>query len=66
MTTSETSGRLRSGLGEHLVVLLIVAAVIVGAITFLSALEAEAHRTADRAQERVDLPLVIASDKSAP
>ncbi len=61
MTENTTHGRTRSALGEHLVALLIVAIVVLGMLTAYPALAAETKGTATRAQERANLPLVVAS-----
>lgn len=61
VTENNANGRIRSALGEHLVALLIVAIVVVGAVATIPRLEAQTKRTAARAQERVNLPLVVAS-----
>jgi hypothetical protein len=68
MTSSNTHGHMRSVLGEHLIALLVVATVVLGMLTAYSALAAETKGTAARAQERVNMPLVVASqldDQSA-
>jgi hypothetical protein len=62
MTANDTHGRIRSALGEHLIAVLIVAIVVLGVMTAYPALAAETKGTATRAQERADLPLVVASE----
>ena len=61
MTASNTHGRIRSAVGEHLIAVLIVAIVVLGTLTAYPALAAETKVTATRAQERANLPLVVAS-----
>lgn len=61
MTASNTHGRIRSAVGEHLIAVLIVAIVVLGTLTAYPALAAETKGTATRAQERANLPLVVAS-----
>ena len=52
---------MRSILGEHLIAVLVVAIVVLGMLTAYPALAAETKGTAARAQERVNMPLVVAS-----
>lgn len=61
MNTNTSQGRVRSALGEHLVALLVVAVVVLGLLTALPARAAQTKGTASKAQERVNLPLVVAS-----
>jgi hypothetical protein len=61
MTANGMDGRIRSALGEHLVALLIVAIVVLGAVAAIPTIEAQAKGTAAQTQERVNLPLVVAS-----
>jgi Tfp pilus assembly protein PilV len=68
MTANNTYGHVRSALGEHLIALLVIAIVILGLLTAYPALASETRGTAGRAQERVNMPLLIASqldDQSA-
>jgi len=61
MTSNNTHGHMRSILGEHLIAVLVVAIVVLGMLTAYPALAAETKGTAARAQERVNMPLVVAS-----
>jgi hypothetical protein len=61
MTANNTHGHLRSILGEHLIALLVVAILVMGALTAYPALAADTKGTAERAQERVNMPLEVAS-----
>jgi len=68
MTSNNTHGHMRSILGEHLITVLVVAIVVLGMLTAYPALASETKGTAARAQERVNMPLVVASqldDQSA-
>jgi hypothetical protein len=68
MTANTTHGRIRSALGEHLIAVLIAAIVVLGLLTAYPAIAAETKGTAARAQERANMPLVVASqldDQSA-
>jgi len=49
-------------LGEHLIALLVVAILVMGALTAYPALAAETKVTAAQVQERVNMPLVVASE----
>jgi type II secretory pathway component PulJ len=48
-------------MGEHLIALMVVAIVALGLLTAYPALASETKATGARAQERANLPLVIAS-----
>jgi len=61
MAANNTQGRIRSAMGEHLIALMVVAIVVLGLLTAYPALAAETKATGARAQERANLPLVIAS-----
>lgn len=61
MSANTTHGHIRSALGERLVAVLVVAIVVLGILTAYPALAAETQGTAERAQERVNLPLLVAS-----
>lgn len=61
MTSNNTRGHISSILGEHLIALLVVAILVIGALTTYPALAAETKGTAERAQERVNTPLVVAA-----
>lgn len=61
MTSNNTHGHIRSIVGEHLISLLVVAILVMGALTAYPALAAETKGTAARAQERVNTPLVVAA-----
>lgn len=55
-------------MGEHLIALMVVAIVVLGLLTAYPALASETKGTAERAQQRVNMPLVVASqldDQSA-
>jgi len=68
MTANSTHGHLRSKVGEHLVALLVVAILVMGALTAYPALAADTKGTAARVQERANMPLELASqldDQSA-
>ncbi len=58
---NSTQGHLRSILGERLVTLLVVALLVMGALTAYPALAADAKGTAARTQERANLPLELAA-----
>jgi hypothetical protein len=60
--TTDISGRLRSALGENLIVLLVIAMVMLGALISVPSLMAQSAGTATKAQERVNLPLTIAAE----
>jgi len=62
MNARASHGRITSALGEHLVAVLVVAILVIGALAALPALRAQTEGTATRAQDRVNLPLVVASD----
>jgi hypothetical protein len=61
MTANSTHGHLRSIVGEHLVALLVVAILVMGALTAYPALVADTKGTAAQAQERVNMPLEVAA-----
>jgi hypothetical protein len=69
MTANTQHGDIRSILGEHLIALLVVAILVVGAVTAYPALATNTKATGVRAQDRVNMPLEVASqldDQSAP
>lgn len=61
MSLNTTHGRMRSALGEHLIAMLVVAIVVLGMLTAYPALAAETKVTGERAQQRVNMPLIVAS-----
>ncbi|MEX2612702.1 MAG: hypothetical protein WD380_03920 [Gaiellaceae bacterium] len=61
MTANNTHAHVRSMLGEHLITLLVVAILVIGALTAYPALAADTKGTAERAHERVNMPLELAS-----
>ena len=61
MSSTTTQARVRSACGEHLIAVLVVAIVVLGILTTYPALAAETKGTADRAQQRVNMPLLVAS-----
>jgi len=61
MTANNTHGHHRSIVGEHLIAVLVVAVVVIGMLTAYPALASDTKGTAARAQERVNMPLVVAS-----
>lgn len=65
MTANNTHGRIRSALGEHLIAVLIIAIVVLGMLTAYPAIAAQTKGTAARTQERVNMPLVVASNLDA-
>lgn len=48
-------------LGEHLIAMLVVAILVIGAATSAPALIARTKQTAAPAQERVNMPLAVAA-----
>lgn len=55
-------------MGEHLIALMVVAILVMGALTAYPALADDTKGTAARAQERVNMPLEVAAqldDQSA-
>lgn len=61
------NGQLRSRLGEHLVVVLIIAVLLVGLVATLPSLTAGAAETATQAQDRMNQPAsVLAQLDAAP
>jgi hypothetical protein len=61
MIANATQGRIRSVLGEHLIVSLIVAMVAVAGLAGYPALKASTEGTAAREQVRVNMPFVAAA-----
>jgi hypothetical protein len=61
VTANNTHRTITSALGEHLITLLTVAIIVLGLLTAYPALAAGTKGTADRAQERVNAPLVAAA-----
>lgn len=61
MSANTTRGRTTSALGEHLITMLVVAIVVLGMLTAYPALAAGTKDTAERAQQRANTPLVVAS-----
>ena len=69
MSANTTQGRITSALGERLVAILVVGIVVLGLLTAYPALATETKDTAGRAQQRVNMPLLVASqldDQAAP
>jgi Tfp pilus assembly protein PilV len=61
MSANTTQARVKSASGERLIAVLVVAIVVLGILTAYPALAAETKGTADRAQQRVNMPLIVAS-----
>jgi hypothetical protein len=59
------SARCSSRLGEHLVVLLVVATILVGFVATVPSLTAKATDTAGQAQERVNRPAMLLAELDA-
>lgn len=61
MSTHTTLGPIKSALGERLIALLVVGIVLLAMLTAYPALASGTKETADKAEQRVNLPLVVAS-----
>lgn len=62
---TNSNGRFRSALGEHLIVLLVVAMVIVGSLAAAPSLMAQTKDTATQMQDRVNMPVTVAAELDA-
>jgi hypothetical protein len=62
---TNSNGRLRSLLGEHLIVLLVVAMIVVGSLVTVPSLMAQTKDTATHMQDRVNQPLTVAAELRA-
>jgi hypothetical protein len=62
MRANRTYSRVTSACGEHLIAVLVVVIAIMGIMTAYPALAAKTRTTADRAQHRADMPLIVASE----
>jgi competence protein ComGC len=62
---ANSNGRLRSLLGEHLIVLLVVAMVIIGSLVAVPSLMAQTKDTATQMQDRMNQPLTVAAELDA-
>jgi hypothetical protein len=60
--TTNTNGRFKNALGEHLIVLLVVAMVVIGAVAAVPSLVAQSEATATQIQNRVNVPLTVAAE----
>lgn len=59
---TDMNPRLRSALGEHLVVVLVVAMIIVGSLAAVPSLMAQTADTQTQVQNRMNLPLTMAAE----
>jgi uncharacterized membrane protein len=65
--TTNLNGWLRNALGEHLIVLLVVAMVVILAVAAVPSLIERSETTATQVQDRVNAPLAVAAElDSAP
>ena len=62
---TNSNGRFRSALGEHLIVLLVVAMVIIGSLVAVPSLMAQTNDTATQMQDRMNIPLTVAAELDA-
>jgi len=66
MTSTTSSGRLASALGQHLVAVLVVLILMVATLFSLPAVMSDTTTTAGRAQERANLPFAMAAELDTP
>lgn len=59
---ADMNPRLRTALGEHLVVLLVVAMIIVGSLAAVPSLMAQTADTQTQVQYRMNVPLTMAAE----
>lgn len=59
------NGQLRSQLGEHLVVVLVIAVLLVGFVATIPSLTARATDTATQVQDRMNQPATVLAEFDA-